>query len=43
MRFRLRTLLIFAVIAPALLFVLWLLVQLGVEVGRIVEPLPRQF
>jgi hypothetical protein len=41
MRYRLRTLLILTCLGPAILFALWLLLQLAVEVGRMVEPLPR--
>ena len=42
MRYRLRTLLIVLAIAPACLYVLWLLLQLAAAIGAIVEPHPRQ-
>jgi hypothetical protein len=41
MRYSLRSLIILMVLAPAVLFMLWLLLQLGHEINLIVEPYPR--
>ena len=43
LRFRLRTLLVVLALAPACLYVLWLLLQLGAAMSSIIEPYPRQY
>jgi hypothetical protein len=43
MRYHLRTLLILAGVVPAILYVFYLFIRLGVEIGRVVEPLPRHY